>query len=168
MRYPQSIRQRYVLVGVPAIFPIALAVTDATSTDAGGSSTAEESLSADSEMPAQVRSVLYRACRGCHPKIPSRPWDASVPPISGKIQNDVARGRAIMNMSKWKNYTRAEQRGFALAISTATASHTCRRQSTSGCTVRPGCHRRTWNYERMGGTQRTPQTESAIRMNEDA
>ena len=146
MRYPQSIRQRYVLVGVPAIFPIALAVTDATSTDAGGSSTVEESLSADSEMPAPVRSVLYRAFRGCHPKIPSGHGTPAFRRFLGRF-------RATSRAAAQSGICRSgkiipEPNGVALhwQLALLPQATLCRRQSTSGCTVRPGCRRRTWNY----------------------
>ena len=80
----------------------------------------ENSMLTGSMMPLQVRSILQRACRDCHSDNTVWPWYADVPPISGRVHRDVERGRALMNLSKWSDYSDSERRGFALAILTVT------------------------------------------------
>jgi hypothetical protein len=50
------------------------------------------------------------------------PWYAVIPPLSREIRRDVSRGRTFMNLSHWNEYTEAERRGFAVAISAADAN----------------------------------------------
>jgi hypothetical protein len=82
----------------------------------------ENGMLTGSMMPLQVRSILQRACRDCHSDNTVWPWYADVPPISGRVHRDVERGRALMNLSKWSDYSDSERRGFALAILTATTA----------------------------------------------
>ena len=56
--------------------------------------------------------------------------------IPRTIHNDVAR-RAFMNLSKWNDYTKAERRGFALAIGAATGARVMRLPVTPSCTTTP-------------------------------
>jgi len=123
MRTSRSTLWRHTLFGLVAIFPIVLAVTSGTSTSAKSTSAARKSLLAGSQVPVPVRSILERACQDCHSENTVWPWYASIPPLYRTIHEDVVRGRAFMNLSKWNEYTEAEQRGFILAISSATGSH---------------------------------------------
>lgn len=122
MRTWRSAMRRHGLLGLFVIFPIALAVTSGNLSSARSTS-ARKSLFAGSQVPAPVRLVLERACQDCHSENTVWPWYAGVPPLSWKIHNDVARGRAFMNLSKWNEYSEGEHRGFVLAIGAATANH---------------------------------------------
>jgi len=123
MRTSRSSLRRDSLLGLLAIFPVALAVTSGNSTSARSTSAAGKSLLAGSQVPAPVRSVLERACQDCHSENTTWPWYSGLPPLSWTIHDDVARGRAFMNLSKWNEYTEGEHRGFVLSISAATATH---------------------------------------------
>ena len=61
----------------------------------------------ESEMPApaEVQSVLKRACYDCHSNETVWPWYSKVAPVSWLIADDVHDGRAELNMSTWDRYT---------------------------------------------------------------
>jgi cytochrome c553 len=72
-----------------------------------------------SQVSSSVRSILTRACQDCHSANTHWPWYSKVPPLSWKIHNDVAQGRAFMDFSKWSEYTDSERKGFLAAIAAA-------------------------------------------------
>jgi len=80
----------------------------------------DNTLLAGSKVPLQARSVLQRACMDCHSDNTVWPWYAHVPPFSRQIHSDVTRGRAVMNLSKWSEYSDGQRRGFMMAILAAT------------------------------------------------
>jgi hypothetical protein len=80
----------------------------------------ETGLFVGSTVPPQVRSILQRSCQDCHSDNTQWPWYAHVPPVSWELQNDVSRGRAFMNLSKWNEYSEAKRHGFTAAIGAAT------------------------------------------------
>jgi hypothetical protein len=79
----------------------------------------EKPLLAGSGVPTPVRAILQRACQDCHSENTTWPWYAHVPPISWEIHNDVERGRAFLDLSKWNDYSEAEQLTFSIAIGSA-------------------------------------------------
>ena len=101
-------------MGFVAIGCIAIAMANGNSR--GLTRGTKSPLLAGSEVPAQVRSILQRACQDCHSDNTAWPWYADVPPLSWQIQSDVARGRATMNLSQWSDYSDRQRRGFMLAI----------------------------------------------------
>jgi hypothetical protein len=102
---------------------VALALTTATKDGATNSAPVEKPLLAGSNVPASVRSILQRACQDCHSENTIWPWYANVPPLSSHIHQDVARGRAFMDLSKWNAYTEGQRRGFMAAIVTSLQDH---------------------------------------------
>jgi hypothetical protein len=111
------------LIGLVVVCLIALKMAHANSRGPESSRFAETDLLAGSGLPAQVRPILQRACRDCHSDNTVWPWYANIPPVSWQIRGDVESGRAFMNLSKWSEYSDAEQRGFMLVILAATRSH---------------------------------------------
>src|SRR5215471_2454854 len=73
-----------------------------------------------SQAPSSVRSILTRACQDCHSANTHWPWYSKVPALSWKIHNDVAQGRAFMDLSRWSEYTESERKGYLAAIVAAT------------------------------------------------
>jgi hypothetical protein len=63
--------------------------------------------------------VLQRACQDCHSANTVWPWYSHIPPISSQIHEDVAKGRAFLDFSKWNDYSDGERRGFTIAIGAA-------------------------------------------------
>jgi hypothetical protein len=108
------------LIGLLAIGSVGLTVAHENSRSPKSLPATEDALLADSKVPPQARSILERACQDCHSDNTVSPWYADVPPISWQIHRDVARGRALINLSKWSEYSESERRGFARAILAAT------------------------------------------------
>jgi hypothetical protein len=106
-----------------AVAPIALGLATATAGGAGNQAVMKKSLLAGSNVPVPVRAVLQRACQDCHSENTVWPWYAHIPLISSQIHDDVEKGRAIMNLSKWNNYTEGERRGFMAAIGADIQGH---------------------------------------------
>ncbi len=107
-------------IGLAVCGAVALSLGTANSNGTAGPG-AEGRLLAGSGAPAPVRAILERACRNCHSAETDWPWYAQIPPLSARIREDVAKGRAFMDLSKWNEYSEGERRGFAAAIGAATA-----------------------------------------------
>jgi hypothetical protein len=80
---------------------------------------AESPLLAHSNVPEPVRAVLQRACQDCHSANTVWPWYSHVPVLSSRIHEDVDKGRAFLDFSKWNDYSDGERRGFTTAIGAA-------------------------------------------------
>ena len=101
---------------------VAFAWTAVTSRAAAGPA-AEKPLLAGSNVPAPVRNILQRACQDCHSANTVWPWYAQIPPISRHIHDDVTKGRAFLDLSKWNDYSESQRRGFMAAIGAAVEGH---------------------------------------------
>ena len=55
----------------------------------------------DFRPPAEVVSVLRRACYDCHSNETVWPWYSRIAPVSWVIARDVHEGRAALNFSTW-------------------------------------------------------------------
>jgi len=66
--------------------------------------------------PAEVHSVLKRACYDCHSNETVWPWYSRVAPISWQVAQDVREGRAALNFSVW-NRLGAEEQSEAMVAS---------------------------------------------------
>jgi hypothetical protein len=51
--------------------------------------------------PAEVKSVLRRACYDCHSNETRWPWYSQIAPVSWLIGRDVKEGRRLLNFSEW-------------------------------------------------------------------
>lgn len=115
-----AVRHGFALI---VVFCIGLALTTGGSTRAAQSQPSRQTLLPGSRVPAPVRSILQRACQDCHSENTVWPWYSHIPPISWQLHSDVMRGRAFMNLSRWNDYTKSQQRGYLSAIVTATETH---------------------------------------------
>lgn len=55
-------------------------------------------------VPAELKTVLQRACYNCHSNETTWPWYSRVAPVSFLIANDVKEGRRQINFSAWNQY----------------------------------------------------------------
>lgn len=53
-------------------------------------------------VPANIDSLMNRACVNCHSNQTHYPWYARVAPVSWLANHDVARGREVFNVSEWR------------------------------------------------------------------
>jgi hypothetical protein len=74
---------------------------------------------AASNIPEPVRVALQRACQDCHSANTEWPWYSRIPPVSFRIHDDVVKGRAFLDFSKWNDYSDGQRRGFTTAIAAA-------------------------------------------------
>ena len=65
--------------------------------------------------PAEVHSILQRACYDCHSNETVWPWYSRIAPPSWLIAQDVREGRAALNFSSWNRLSAKEQSEAALA-----------------------------------------------------
>lgn len=64
------------------------------------------------ELPAQVHRILQRSCLDCHSERAQFPWYTHVAPLSWWFGQEVRRGKAGLNWSRWPNYS-ARQKALA-------------------------------------------------------
>lgn len=55
-------------------------------------------------VPADVKSIIDRACRDCHTNETRWPWYSNIAPVSWLLADDVHEGRRHMNLSEWGTY----------------------------------------------------------------
>lgn len=58
----------------------------------------------DIPAPAEVHTLLDRACYDCHSNHTDWPWYTHVAPLSWLLQRDVRNGRQRLNFSQWDEY----------------------------------------------------------------
>lgn len=58
----------------------------------------------DIAAPAQIETLLVRACYDCHSNRTIWPWYSRVAPVSWMVARDVALGRKELNFSDWGSY----------------------------------------------------------------
>ena len=63
----------------------------------------------DLRAPAEVLSVLRRACYDCHSNETVWPWYSRIAPVSWVIARDVHEGRAALNFSTWNQLSTKKQ-----------------------------------------------------------
>ena len=56
------------------------------------------------DAPAEVESILRRACYDCHSNETRWPWYARIAPMSFLLARDVKAGRRELNLSIWDRY----------------------------------------------------------------
>jgi hypothetical protein len=120
----KSIRWKQGLIALAAGWCVALALANGSSRSPHRPPQAGKALLEGSGVPLPVRSILQRACQDCHSDNTVWPWYAAVPPVSWQVHNDVTRGRALMNLSKWNEYSDDQRRGFMMLIQAATQART--------------------------------------------
>ena len=64
---------------------------------------------ADFDGPAEIKSILKRACYNCHSNETVWPWYSYVAPVSFLVASDVNEAREHLNFSNWGNLSRKKQ-----------------------------------------------------------
>ena len=59
------------------------------------------SLIADPGVPANVKSIVGRACYACHSNETKWPWYSRIAPVSWIVDQDVHAARQQLNLSEW-------------------------------------------------------------------
>ena len=62
-----------------------------------------------SQVPADVRSMLIEKCADCHSNQPRVPFYGRVAPASWLIERDIVKAREAMNFSRWDGYQAVQQ-----------------------------------------------------------
>ena len=75
------------------------------------------------DAPPAVRDIVLRACADCHSEETKWPWYSNLPPVSWQIRADVDDARAVMDLSRWNEYSDEERHEFATEIARATRVH---------------------------------------------
>ena len=65
---------------------------------------ATETLSASTEVPADVQQVIARSCSDCHSNETRYPWYSKVTPFNWFLADHIEEGRREMNFSVWNTY----------------------------------------------------------------
>jgi len=61
-------------------------------------------IEAELQAPPEVHAILKRACYDCHSNETAWPWYSAIAPVSWLVADDVRKGRAELNFSKWGTY----------------------------------------------------------------
>ena len=97
---------KWIFIGAAAVvLSIQLVQPDRTNPTVDESKTIDAHLS----MPADVKSILVRACYDCHSYNTRWPWYSYVAPVSWLTASDVKKGRASLNFSTWGEYRKRRQ-----------------------------------------------------------
>ena len=67
---------------------------------------------AEIEAPAEVKSILARACYDCHSNQTNLRWYDQISPVYWRVANHVSTGRKHLNFSDWKNLAPADQKAM--------------------------------------------------------
>ncbi len=67
---------------------------------------------AEIEAPAEVKSILIRACYDCHSNQTNLRWYDQVSPVYWKVASHVNTGRKHLNFSNWQNLAPADQKAM--------------------------------------------------------
>ncbi len=92
----------------------------------------EHAIETAMKVPAGVQGILRRSCYDCHSYETRWPWYSAVTPVSGRMEQDVRRARAVMNFSEW-----AITAGASPARAAATLNAACAAVQT-GVMPKPG------------------------------
>ena len=65
-------------------------------------------LEARAQVPAEVASILSRACNDCHTQQTRWPWYSQIAPASWFLADHVRHGRRHLNFSDWARYNRRD------------------------------------------------------------
>ncbi len=66
-------------------------------------------ITAQLNVPTDVRAILERSCYDCHSNRTVWPWYSAVSPFSWLVADDVKEGRRHMNFSEWGTYKEAKR-----------------------------------------------------------
>lgn len=61
------------------------------------------------ELPADVKSILDKACLDCHSNNTNYPWYTNVQPVGWWLQNHVTEGKSELNFSEFLSYSAKKQ-----------------------------------------------------------
>jgi len=61
------------------------------------------------DAPKEIKNIFKRACYDCHSNNVKIPWYSNIAPISFYIKRHVDLGRAWLNFSIWKNYSKEKK-----------------------------------------------------------
>lgn len=61
-------------------------------------------ITAQLNVPADVRAILERSCYDCHSNRTAWPWYSAVSPLSWLVADDVHEARRHLNFSEWGKY----------------------------------------------------------------
>jgi hypothetical protein len=61
-----------------------------------------QSLEAHVEVPAEVLTIMKRACYDCHSSSTAWPWYSNVAPVSWYVAHDVNTARGHVNLQNWE------------------------------------------------------------------
>ena len=64
-----------------------------------------ETLTASTQVPADVQQILTRSCYDCHSNQTQYPWYSKVTPFNWFLADHINDGRREMNFSVWNTYT---------------------------------------------------------------
>ena len=67
-----------------------------------------QSLAAAHPVPADVESILRKACYDCHSNHTRYPWYTNVQPAGWWMQHHVNEGKESLNFSEWASYSRED------------------------------------------------------------
>lgn len=61
------------------------------------------------QIPNGVKRTLVNACYDCHSNQTRYPWYSNIAPVSWLLANHIKEGKAHLNFSEWKKYSKREQ-----------------------------------------------------------
>ena len=108
------------ILGLAVILPLTVMLVSGNTSGAKTADVSERNRLSAFDAPLPVRAILQRACADCHSEETKWPWYSNLPPVSWQIRADVDTARAVMDLSRWNEYTDEERREFASQIARST------------------------------------------------
>jgi hypothetical protein len=111
------------ILGSAVILPLALMLVSGNTSGAKTAVSGERNRLSGFDAPLPVRAIVQRACADCHSEETKWPWYSNLPPVSWQIRADIDNARAVMDLSRWNEYTDEERREFASLTARSTRVH---------------------------------------------
>jgi len=108
------------ILGSAVILPLALMLVSGKPSGAKTAVSSERNRLNSFDAPLPVRAIVQRACADCHSEETKWPWYSNLPLVSWQIRADIDNARAVMDLSRWNEYTDEERREFASQIARST------------------------------------------------
>ena len=77
----------------------------------------DKPLLAGAQIDLEVLQIFERSCQNCHSERTEWPWYSYIAPIGWFIEKDVQQGREHMDLSRWDEYDRGNQRDILTRMS---------------------------------------------------
>jgi Haem-binding domain len=123
MRKSTSLLWKRAILGAAIVLWVGLMLAIGNTSGAKAADSSKRDRLSGFDAPQPVKDIVLRACADCHSEETKWPWYSNLPPVSWQIRADVGNARAVMDLSRWKEYSDEERHDFAMQSAIAARVH---------------------------------------------